>query len=69
MSISTFLVSFYLYGFFSQKLQSWKDICRLFHMLAQFSFATNERGLDYYHQNVNVRVASRAAKLLKTLEN
>ena len=31
-------------------MQSWKNICRLFHVLAQFPFTTSERELDYYHQ-------------------
>ena len=37
----------------NEKLQSW-TICRLFHILAQFPFNTNETELDYYHQKVNV---------------
>ena len=32
---------------------------RLFHLLAQFPFATSETELEYYHQKVNVRVAER----------
>ena len=28
-----------------------------FDMLAQFPFTTNERGLDYYQQKMNARVA------------
>ena len=30
----------------------------LFHVFAQFLFTTSEMQLDYYHQNVNVRIAS-----------
>ena len=36
------------------------DICR------QFLFTTNETEVDYYHQKVNVRVASRVAERHKT---
>ena len=46
--------------------QSWTKHCRLFHFLAQFVFTTSEKELDYYHQKVNVRVASRVAERLKT---
>ena len=35
-----------------------QNICRLFHVLAQFLFTTSETELDYYHQRVNVWVAS-----------
>ena len=38
-----------------------QNICRLFQFLAQFLFTTSETELDYYHWNVNIRVASRAA--------
>ena len=31
-----------------------KNICRLFHILALFPLAKNEKELDYYHQNVNI---------------
>ena len=34
-----------------------QNICRLFHVLAQFPFMISEAELDYYHQKVNVRVA------------
>ena len=47
-------------------LQLRKNICKFFHILAQFSFSTSEKELAYYHQRVNVRVASRVAKHLKT---
>ena len=43
-----------------------QNICRLFHFLAQFFFTTSETELDYYHQKVSARVASRVAKRLKT---
>ena len=43
-----------------------KYTCRHFQILAQFSFTTGERELDYYHQKVNIRVAPRVAKRLKT---
>ena len=39
---------------------------RLFHFLAPFFFTTSETEVDYYHQNVNVGVVSRAAVGLKT---
>ena len=42
-----------------------QNICRLFHVLIQFLFTIWETELDYYHQKVNVRVASRVAKELK----
>ena len=41
-----------------------QSICRFFHVLAQFHFITSEVELDYYHQKVNVQVASRVAKRL-----
>ena len=43
-----------------------QNIWRLFHFLAQFLFTTSETELDYYHQKMNVRVASRVAERLKT---
>ena len=43
-------------------------MCGLFHVLAQFPFTTKEPELDYYRQQVKVRVASRFAQQLKTLE-
>ena len=52
----------------------WKDcnlgqnICSLFHFLAQFVFITTETELHYYHQKVNVRVASWVAERLTTLD-
>ena len=45
---------------FTQKTHNLgQNICRLFHFLAQFVFITTETELDYYHQKVNERVASR----------
>ena len=43
-------------------------ILGLFYVLAQFLFTTSEMELDYYHQKVRVRVASRVAKRLKTYD-
>ena len=43
-----------------------QNICRLSHLLAQLPFTTTGTKLDYHHQKVNVRVASRVAKRLKT---
>ena len=37
-----------------------------FNFLAQFIFTTSGKELDYYHQKVNVRVASQVFKRLKT---
>ena len=45
---------------------SWKNIRRFFHISTQFPFTTSERELDFYHQNVNRRVASRVTERLKT---
>ena len=39
-----------------QEFNHGQNICKLFLVLAQFSFATSETELDYYHQNVIVRV-------------
>ena len=44
-----------------------QNICRLFHVLAQFLFTSSQTELDYYHWKVNVRVTSRVAKQLKTI--
>ena len=46
-----------------------QNICRLFHFLGHFPFTTSETQLDYYHQKVNVWVASRVAKRLKKWGN
>ena len=45
-----------------------QNICGLFDFLAQLVFTTSETKLDYLHQKVNVRVASRVAVRLKTYE-
>ena len=45
-----------------------KNICRLVHVFAQFLFTTSESKLDYYHQKVNMCVASRNDELQKTYE-
>ena len=39
-----------------------QNICRLFHFLVQFFFTTTETELNYYHQKVNVQVASQVAE-------
>ena len=36
-----------------------QNICRLFHLLAQYFFTTSETELDFYHQKVSARVAER----------
>ena len=48
----TFEISYIKY----QYVQSPKNICRLFRILARFPFTTSERELDYYHQRLHVRV-------------
>ena len=48
-------------------IQSWQKIWRHFHVLAQFLFITSEAELDYYHQKISVRVASRIAERLEIL--
>ena len=45
-----------------------KNTCKLFHVLAQFLFTTGETKLDYDHQKMNLRIASRVAKQLKTYD-
>ena len=40
----------------------------LSHISAQYLFITSESELGYYHQKVNVRVVSRVAVRLKTLD-
>ena len=45
-----------------------KNLCRLFHILAQFPFTTSKSELDYYHQKVNVRVGLRVAEQRKTYD-
>ena len=41
-----------------------KNIYRLFYILAQLAFITNERKLDHYHQKVNIRVGSQDTQRL-----
>ena len=43
-----------------------QHIWRLFPYLAYFVFTTSEMELDYHHQKVKVRVASRVAERLNT---
>ena len=38
---------------------------QIFHFVTQFLFTIDETELDYYHQKVNIRVASQVAKRLK----
>ena len=42
------------------------NICRLFCIFGRILFAINEMKTDYYHQKVNVRVASKVVKKFKT---
>ena len=42
-----------------------KNICRLSHILVQYLFTSSEKGLDHYHQKLNIRVASWVAERLK----
>ena len=44
-----------------------QNIYGLFYFLSQLVFTTSETKLAYYHQKVNVRVASRVAERLKDL--
>ena len=46
-----------------------QNIFRLFKVLAYFLFTTSETERDYYQRKLNVRVALRVAKQLKTLQN
>lgn len=46
-----------------------KYLQRLFKVLAYFPFTTSETERDYYQRKLNVRVALRVAKQLKTLQN
>ena len=45
-----------------------QNICRLFHDLAQFPFITSESELGYYHQKVNVQLASRVFERYETYQ-
>ena len=57
--------------FFSKKVNPnynlGENIRRLFDFLAKFVFTTSKTELDYYHQKVSARVASRVAKQLKNI--
>ena len=39
-----------------------QNICRLFHVLAQFLFTTSKTKPDFYQQKVNARIASRVSE-------
>ena len=39
-----------------------QNICGLFHVISQSIFTTSEIELDYYHQKMNVQVASLVAE-------
>ena len=41
---------------------------QIFHFVTQFLFTIDETELDYYHQKVHIRVASRVAIRLKSWE-
>ena len=43
-----------------------QNIWRLFHVLAELLFTTSETEQDYYHQKVNVGVATRVPEWVKT---
>ena len=45
-----------------------QNIFRLSRVLAHYLFTTSEMELDYYHQHVNVRVASQVTESRKTFE-
>ena len=40
-----------------------QNIFRLFHVLAQLFFTKSDMELDYYHEKLNVRVASKVVEL------
>ena len=46
-----------------------QELWRLFHVLAQFLFTTSQTELDYYHQKVSLKIASRLAERLRILGN
>ena len=57
------------YGILSKCYNHGQNIYRLSHIiLAQYHFTTNESELNYYHQKVNVPVASRVGERLKSLD-
>ena len=39
-----------------------QNICRLFHVLAQFPLTVSEKELMYYHEKLNVRITSRVVE-------
>ena len=41
-----------------------QNICRLFHVLAQFPLTVSEKELMYYHEKLNVRITSRVVEWL-----
>ena len=43
-----------------------QNICRLFHVLAQFLLTTNQSELDNYHLKLNAQDAIRVANRIKT---
>ena len=45
-----------------------QNICRIFHVFVQFLLTTSDMELDFYHQKVDMRVASRVAQGLKTCD-
>ena len=49
--------------------QSWKNVFRLFHILAQLPFTTSESELDYHPKKVNIRVTSQLAERPMILKN
>ena len=53
-----------LKGKFSDNVR--QNICRLIYVLVHCLFTKNEVELDHYHQDVNMRSASRVAEEFKT---
>ena len=45
-----------------------QNVFRLFHLSVQFPFTTSKSKVDYYHQKVNLVIASRVGKRPKTDE-
>ena len=54
---------------FSYRYNLGQNICRPFHVFAQFLLTTSESELDYYHQKMNVRVATRDVERPRELGN
>ena len=46
-----------------------QNICRLFHVLAQFLFTSSQTELDYYHWKVNVQLPHELQNSLRLLGN